>query len=196
MVGACPYCGSPRLALDNSSGTLVCQECGSVVMEGLIDEAAPPKRPREPPSPKPQRPRRPPRPAIELEIARRAKRALASGRVFDKKSGTGTLITYTTLLVESHVDEKVKALAHDIRREFASTTPPVILKRKTSIALALYVIYRARGSTKMQALRRASEEASAKRERLEKLEREYRHLLEALIDRVRKEWRANSRKVT
>jgi len=196
MVYTCPYCKSERLAIDNSSGTLICQDCGSVIKEGLIDEAPPPRRPKDPVIPKPQKPRRPPtRAALELEIDRKARKALATGRVFDK-TATGALITYTTLLVESSVNDKVKALAHDIRRALASTVPPAIVKRKTSIALALYVMYRARGNTKMQALRRASEEASAKLERLEKLEREYRHLLEAMISRVRKEWLGNSRRAT
>jgi len=197
MERVCPHCGSPRLIVDGSSGTLVCQRCGAVIMEALIDEAPPPRKPWEPLSPKPQRPRRPPsRTPWEIEIARKARKAIASGRVFDRRSATGTLITYTTLIVESSVDEKVKALAHDIRKALASSTPPAVIKRKTSIALALYVMYRARGSTKMQALRRASGEASAKQERLEKLEREYRHLLEAMIDRVRKEWLGKSRTAT
>ena len=38
----CPYCGSRRLAVDPARGTLVCQDCGSVVEELLIDDTRPP----------------------------------------------------------------------------------------------------------------------------------------------------------
>ena len=34
----CPYCGSTRLAVDPERGTLICQDCGSVLTEMIIDD--------------------------------------------------------------------------------------------------------------------------------------------------------------
>lgn len=39
ILSRCPYCGSSRLAVDPERGTLLCQDCGSVLAELLIDDS-------------------------------------------------------------------------------------------------------------------------------------------------------------
>jgi len=177
----CPYCGSPNLVLDDARGSLICRDCGAVVEEEMIDEAPEwiPGGQRTPGLKRSYREASTPT-AIGKTVSRRVR--------ISRQNRSETLVSYATMMVEARVDAQVRALAHDIRKMIAKGRPPTIIRRKTSIALALYVILRAKGLSKRQAFREASRRTLTKQGRLEELEREYRYQLDSLIDRVRKEW--------
>lgn len=162
----CPHCGSSRLAVNPVTGELVCQECGSIVDADPLDDSGGECC----------------EDSTEKWVgggrrAWRVKRLIARLESLDTRQwGKGPESTHSSnrLLVDSSLVELVKE----------SLPPYRVLKRKTLIAVALYVQERSEGASMGSALKAASTATGVSEKTLERIIRAHWDLIEDAVRRV------------
>jgi len=149
----CPVCGSTRLAWDELTGYLVCQDCGAVISQ-LIEEERP-ALPRPPWRPIRRRPEPVVPPAsrpLEEDVEEAAAKAVRRGKVIE--------VVGRAVRLRPPMKEKVEGLEGLL--EMMSGFPD--LKSRTERvrkALALYAALRAMGFSRSRATELASRAAGA-----------------------------------
>ncbi len=155
---ACPYCGSPRIAVDDERGTIVCQDCGAVI-EYLYYEGPPSSHYGEP----------------GYTVQRK------------RRTGVSRLATTPAPGHTSrYLDPGVERLSLQLARRLARRGR--ILRRRTLTGLSIYILERLEGAGHNAALREAARRSGASRKRLESLIREYRAQIMAVMEREEEAW--------
>ncbi len=166
MKRRCPCCGSNRIIVDPLSGNLVCQDCGCVIEEGLIDDYNPGKKGEEE--------RYPPK-----------RRVLGKPLPSGGTTSWGMRRIGPTKVLGGDPPDHVKKIANSL--------PHVIsVRSRTKLALAYYIYERSEGNSKTRAIAVASEKTGLSKRSLERIIRRYRPWIEGEIRRVATGWRTAS----
>jgi hypothetical protein len=165
----CPCCGSYRVIEDPLTGNLVCQDCGCVIKENLIDDYAwkPPSKPRYP---------------LRKRVLKQAIH-LADTSMWGKRIPPTRA---TGILNQNPPDYIIKIM---------NNLPGIIsVKERTRIALSYYIYERSEGNSKTGSLIVASKRTGVSVKTLTRILRRYRPWIEEVIRRVAVQW--NSKQET
>ncbi len=166
MKRRCPCCGSNRIIVDPLSGNLVCQDCGCVIEEGLIDDYNPGKKGEEE--------RYPPK-----------RRVLGKPLPSGGTTSWGMRRIGPTKVLGGDPPDNVKRIADSLPRVIS-------VRSRTKLALAYYIYERSEGNSKTRAIAVASEKTGLSKRSLERIIRRYRPWIEGEIRRVATGWRTAS----
>ncbi len=150
----CPNCGSLRIIMDPLTGTLVCQDCGTVIDDAPIDDYA--MHPR----------------GIHWRLRR-----LKVNQVLYKvdTSGWGN---------RPDPKDPIKIIPKYIIKIASNIPKWIPIKYRTRIALAYYIYERSEGNSKNRALRIAALKSRVSSKTIERILRQYRDWIEDEIRRV------------
>ena len=166
MGASCIYCGSSRIAW-RSEGHIVCQDCGSVIEEELIDDGSygGPRREDQ----EADGPRRSKIPGfINIrEIARASPRSLTGFDVYKHLKG----------------DELLEYIYNEL-----SSTWPSTGRARTRAALALFIYYRILGYSKRASIIESCRRLKMSPKTLEKYVSEFKPLIEEIRYRALTSW--------
>lgn len=165
MEQKCPCCGSTRIIVDPQSGSLVCQDCGCVIEEGLIDDYNP--------------------------GGREAERYPPKRRVLGKHLPPGDTTSWGVRRIG--LTKMLGGDPPDYVKRIADSLPHVIsVRSRTKLAIAYYIYERSEGNSKTRAITIASERTGLSKRSLERIIRRYRPWIEGEIRRVATGWRTTS----
>ena len=157
----CPYCGGRRLAVDPVHGIVVCQDCGSVIKEVLLDDTSPPLS------------------ALEERPKRRMR------RMYNKMSDLLLSIPPAPIV------RKGKSLHQDlecIKKELSAAISELTLRSPHLISALAYVVGGiSAGLSLSKSVSLARLKTGARKKTLYSLIRRYRSQIHEIAERVRRE---------
>ena len=158
----CPNCGSSRIALDPLRGVLVCQECGTVIEENIIDDS-------------------------EISYRFPKKELYINKKIIRISHSTQDLLSTKNWGLVNH-RRQLEEIPNKIRYIFNKIPRNMIPKTRTRLAIAYYIYERSEGNTKTMSLRIASKSTGVSIKSIEKTVRRYRLWIEDEIRRVARIW--------
>ncbi len=166
MKRMCPCCGSTRIIVDAQNGSLVCQDCGCVIEEGLIDDYNPGRKEEE-------------------EMYPRKRRIVGKPLPPGDTSSWGARIINLAKMLGGDPPDNVKRIADSLPRVIS-------VRSRTKLALAYYIYERSEGNSKTRAIAIASKKTGLSKRSLERIIRRYRPWIEGEIRRVATGWKTAS----